>query len=249
MTDAPTINHKIKALELANQHTAEPADVVKRATAYHAFLSGAAAPAAGATAGATPPKTTAGATAGATPPKTPAAGAAGAAKPGAAGAANKPAANKPAAGAAKPGAAGAANKPAAGAAKTPAAGAAKAGAAKPGAGASAGAIPGDTKAPDGVHTYAEVVAKLREVSGEGGVNRDAAFKILDDNGGAKSVRELKPANYDAVVAAAEALLAGGGEAAGAADDDLLGDPPEQTAGGLAADMDPTAQAPRDDMGL
>ena len=66
---------------------------------------------------------------------------------------------------------------------------------------------------------------------------------------AKSVRELKPALYDAVFDAAVASLAGDGEPA-AADDDLLGgDPPEQTAGGLAADMDPTAQPARDDMGL
>lgn len=54
MTDAtPNPNLRIKALELANQHTAAPADVVTRANHYHAFLNPAAA--GGATAGAVNP--------------------------------------------------------------------------------------------------------------------------------------------------------------------------------------------------
>ena len=89
MADAPAPNThalKIKALELANQHGGPfaPDEVVKRATAYHGFLSGAtAAPKpAGAPAGAAPKP-------GAAAPKPTAAGP----KPG--GAAPKPAASSP----------------------------------------------------------------------------------------------------------------------------------------------------------
>lgn len=69
MTDAPNPTLKIKALELANQHTAAPADVVTRANHYHAFLNPAAA--GGATAGAVNPNPKNTAAVGATGAKAP----------------------------------------------------------------------------------------------------------------------------------------------------------------------------------
>jgi hypothetical protein len=93
------IDHKVKALELANQFTGEaPEKIVARATAYHAFLTGGAAAKPAAAAAATKPATTKPAT---TKPAATAPAAAGkpatvtapAGKP----ATTKPAATKPAA--------------------------------------------------------------------------------------------------------------------------------------------------------
>jgi hypothetical protein len=192
MSDAPTMNpHKVKALELAVQAGGESAAIVARATAFHLFLTGNAAsppPAAGA-------KT-------ATPPT----GAAGGGKP-----ADKPAAPKAAAGAKAP------DKPAAPKPAAPAAGAPKATAAKPGAGAaaSASAVPGDTKAPGGKNTYDDVVKALCDVRAKQG--KENAIAILKEDGGVGSVRDLKPALYDAVVEGCRNALEGEGEGGAAAD--------------------------------
>ena len=76
-------------------------------------------------------------------------------------------------------------------------------------------IAGDTKDPNGIHTYDNVVAALRRVmvSVKGdNKNNDAgrrqAYAILAGVGdGAKNVRELKTALYDAVVFACETAAA------------------------------------------
>lgn len=230
MTDATPLNpHKVKALELAVQAGGETNTIVARASAFHLYLTGnAAAPAAAAG------------------PKAPAAGAAGAAKP--ADAPKAPGASKPgAAGAKAPAAAAGPKTPAAGA-KAPAAAGAKPAAAKPDAAkppASAAPIPADTKAPGGTFTYGDVVGKLREVQHAPGLGKDRAFAILAAAGAkVTSVRDLKPANYDAVVTACSAALN-----PEAAEEDAFGDPPEQTAAGLGADEDPTQGPAADDFGV
>lgn len=243
--------HRAKALEIAAQHGGEkPPEVVARANAYHAFLTSTAAAKPAATAGAPGPKAPAAEAnkgANATPPAgkattKPGAAAGAAAKPGAAAAAAKPAAGKPAAAAT--------GKPAAG---KPAA-AAKAAAGQP----TGAAVPADTKAPGGKNTYADVVAALRNV--QQAKSKDDALAVLAKaGGGTKSVRDLKPANYDAVVAACATALDAPTETEtetdplddglGGGGDDGEGDPPEHTAGGLDAEMDPTAQPDRDEMGL
>lgn len=219
MTDTTAANpNKIKALELANQHTAEPAKVVERAQVYHAFLAGTAAPAAGATTGgATTTKATVGAGAGA---------GAGANKNAAGANNNKPDAAKAAA-----------DKKAAEKVIADKAAADKAAAAKPKADAAKGAptgaaVPPDTKAPGGKNTYADVVNALRKVKDKSS-KEDAVAILVEDGGGAKSVRDLKPALYDAVVEACNNVL----EADGA----------EAAAGGQVED--PTAQPERDELGL
>jgi hypothetical protein len=229
-------DQKVKALELAVQGGGTATEIVTRATAYEGFLSGTK-PAAGAAAAATtkapatpPPAgkaTTAKATA--TGAATGAAAANGAGKPNGA----TPPAGKP------NGAAPAATKPAAAKAATP------------GAGASAQAVPSDTKAPGGVNTYADVVNKLRDVMtkftdpASPNAGRVKALGILTEIGKAKSVRELKPALYDTVVTALDAALT---ESEAADAEDALGDPPEHTGGGLDVE-DPTAQEPRDELGM
>lgn len=221
-------DQKTKALELAIQGGGTAAEVVARATTYEGFLSGTK-PAAGAAATTKAP---------ATPPPAGKATTAKANATGAATGAGKPNGATPPAG--KPnGAAPAAAKPAAAKAATP------------GAGASAQAVPSDTKAPGGVNTYADVVNKLRDVMtkftdpASPNAGRVKALGILTETGKAKSVRELKPALYDTVVTALDAALTEG-EAADA--EDALGDPPEHTGGGLDVE-DPTAQEPRDELGM
>lgn len=205
MTEATLDLHKSKALELANAHPATPDEIVKRAVAYHAFLSGTTA-APKATAAPAAPK--AGAPGTSTTPKAPAAPKAGAAP-------KAPAAPK----------AGAAPKAPAAAPKADAK-----------AGASAQPVAADTKAPGGTYTYADVVAKLREVQGNAGLGRDKAFEILAaKGGGVKSVRDLKPTAYDAVVEGCDAAL-------------NEGDPPEHTGGGTEVE-DPTATPELDDLGM
>lgn len=209
-----------RALELANGTNGSPEEVVKRATAYHAFLTSTAAPANPAAAGggaktSTPPKD------GAPGTTTKAAGASAPGKADAKAADAKPAAGKPAAA-----------KPAAD--KKPAAAAAAAG--KPA--ANAQAVPADTKAPGGTYTYGDVVAKLREVQTKLGTpeGRTKAFAILASAGdGVQSVRDLKPAAYDAVVEGCDAAL-------------VESDPPEQTGGGTVIE-DPTATPELDDLGM
>jgi hypothetical protein len=223
MTD--TLNPaKVKALELAQQSAGTPDDVVKRAHAYLGFLSGstAAAPA-GAAAG----KPAATAPAGGKPAAAPAGG-----KPAAA--ATKPAEGKPTAAATKPAAEG---KPAA----APAGGKPAAAGKPAGAGATGAAVASDTKAPGGTYTYADVVAKLREVQNDPDLGRDKAFAIMAGaGGGVKSVRDLKPVNYDAVVTGCNNALNGEGDngGEGGVEVDALGGEIE----------DPTASAPRNDDG-
>jgi hypothetical protein len=179
---------KTKALELAVQTGGTPDEVVKRAASYHGFLNGEAT----ATAATTKPNKPA-ATGGqkettkdTTAQTQTAKGAATAGgKPNGAGAAT--AAGKP-------------NGASAGAAATGKPAGAAAG------NANASPIPADTKAPGGTHTYADVVATLTKVRDK--ATKEECFKILaEDGGGAKTVRDLKPALYDAVVEACNNVLA------------------------------------------
>jgi hypothetical protein len=210
MTDT-TPNHKLSALQLAIHVGGTPDEVVKRATVYHAYLSGAAQSAAGATPG---PKTTA--TTGATPgPK--------GATPGPKGATTAAPGPKAGATTAAPG-------PKAGA--TTAAPGPKAAAAKAGP-ANAQAVSGDTKAPGGKNTYQDVVNALCKVREK--ITKDEALKVLaEDGGGVKSVRDLKPALYDAVVEGCDNALSAEGGA--------------EASGGVEFD-DPTASPPTDELGL
>jgi nucleoid-associated protein YgaU len=137
------------------------------------------------------------------------------------------AAPKPAAGAAAPDAAAKAAaakaddvaKKAATAAAEKAA-AAKAAAAKTPAGPATG-----TKAPGGRYTVDQVRDKVREVATNASLGRDSAKDILDqDGGGVKSVKDLKPENYDKVYEACQVALQSEGSAPAAApapEDDLM----------------------------
>jgi hypothetical protein len=230
MSDAPAVDpHKRLALELANNQGGEPAKVVERANTYHAFLTGkTAAAAAAAPAAGTQKPTTA-------PKATPAAGTqtAASSKPGAATPKTGTAATAPKATAAPK----ATTAPKTGAAAN-----------------AAGAAPkGDTKDPKGNNTYDDVVAALqkvmRSVKGDND-KRDKGRKLAYDllaqhGGGVKGVRDLKPALYDAVVAACDAAVNPKAKPAAAPEpddlggapeaDDLGGDPVEETSGGLPAE--------------
>jgi hypothetical protein len=226
MAESPVIDaHKAKALELATVAGGQPDDVVKRANAYHAFLTGGAAPKPAA----------------AKPAAAPAAG-------------TKPAETKPAAAPKATPAAG--TKPAAPKAATPG----KPAAAAPKTGAAAGGEPaGDTKDPKGNNTFDDVKkalqAVMRSVKGDDDKHtkgRALAYELLAaKGGGVKGVRDLKPAFYDAVVAACEEAVKPKKAAAAAApaaqpsgdfeEDAPAGveadetDPPEETGGGLPAE--------------
>jgi len=194
MTDKPDIHQdpRLHALIIAHDggHPAEA--VLERATKYHGFL----------TTGATGKPATA-----------PAAG-----KPATPQTAGGKSATAPAAGG-KPATAPAANKPAAapGAPKAPAAKAAAPATAKtPAAGAPKAAPPSDTKDPNGHNTYGDVVKALQAVNAK--INKAVALDILLKNGnGATSVRDLKPALYDAVVDASNAAISDEAADAGAED--------------------------------
>lgn len=137
-----------------------------------------------------------GAGAGATKPATPPAGAADAAKVAAAAKAKAEAAAK-------------AKADAEAVAKAAAAAAAKA---KPAAGPVAG-----TKGPNGKFTVEQVREKIREVASNANLGRDSAKDILDqDGGGVKSIKDLKPENYDKVYEACQVALQSEGAAPGAA---------------------------------
>lgn len=230
MTENVPLHPKYAALDLANRHLGESAEkIVQRAHAYHEFLSDAAV------------KATAGGATTKTETKV-------ADKPVDTAAADKAAADKKAAAAAAAEKKGAAEKAAA-EKKVAAekAAAEKAAAAKTttktAAGATGAAVAADTKAPGGKNSYADVVAKLREVQNTEALGRDKAFEILaGKGGGVKSVRDLKPTAYDGVVAGCDAAIA-------ALSGDDLGDPPEHTAGGLNAEDDPTAQPEVDELGM
>lgn len=207
-------NPKVKALELAQLGGGTAAEVVARANVYNAFLSGTAAPA-------NPANPKAGAATGTAANKGANATPAGAPKA----AAGAP---KAAAAAANPKAAAAAGAPKANGATAPKAnGAAKAGA------ANAQAVPGDTKAPGGANTYNDVVAALCRVREK--INKDEALSILStDGGGVKSVRDLKPALYDAVVEGCNAALSDEGAPEGSAEFDTGTDQPASDELGLPA---------------
>jgi len=193
MSESPDL-HRTKALELAIQGGGTHAEVVTRANAYHAFLTGEAtgkpAAAAAQTTAANPKPAAA---------DKPAAATSG--KPAAAPKATPAPGTKPAA-APKPNAA--SPKPAAAAAAPKAAAAAAPGAAPK----------GDTKDPKGNNTYDDVVAALqkvmRSVPGDNQKHdkgRTLAYEILAaKGGGVKGARDLKPALYDAVVAGCEAAV-------------------------------------------
>ena len=193
----PLDPHRAKALELANHHVGEaPNQIVDRAHAYHAFLTGKA----------TGKPATAGTTQTAAAAAQPAAAATG-----------KPATvptTKPAAATAtttKPAAAKATPAPGTKLAATtkPAAAAPKPAATKPAATATAPVAgqnpPDDTKDPNGKNTFKNVCNALAAVKSAQGV--EAAKAIMKKaGGGAGWVRDVKPTLYDAVVGACEQAL-------------------------------------------
>ena len=206
MSETVSDPHRLTALELANHHVGEaPNQIVDRAHAYHAFLTGKA-PGKPATAGTTqtaaaaaqPAAAATGKPATATPTK-PAAATATPTKPAAAKATPAPG-TKPAA----------TTKPAAAAPK-PAAAAPKPAATKPAATAAATAPvagqnpPDDTKDPNGKNTFKNVCNALAAVKSAQGV--EAAKAVMKKaGGGAGWVRDVKPTLYDAVVGACEQAL-------------------------------------------
>jgi len=108
---------------------------------------------------------------------------------------------------------------AAAAAAAAAASAAAAAAKKPAAGPATG-----TKGPGGKFTVEQVRDKIREVATNANLGRQSATDILDqDGGGVKTVKDLKPENYDKVYEACQvALQSEGSASAGAApEDDLM----------------------------
>lgn len=226
---------KAKALELANQHGGTHDEIVKKAGAFHTFLTGAAAKVTTGANGAAAPKP------GATTAPKPSTATPTAAKPGAATTTAKPGTAKPGAAttAAKPGAATAAKpgaaaaKPAAKPATTPAAGAAKSGAPIP---------------------MTEVTAALHKVMNayaDHDVGKKAAVAVLKEVGKAGSVKDVKPDLYKTVIDACEVAAKKATAAPAAAptdatefdaappisDDDTAvdTDPPEHTGGGVDAE--------------
>jgi colicin import membrane protein len=93
-------------------------------------------------------------------------------------------------------------------------------AAKPAAGPASG-----TKAPGGKYTVDQVREKIREVATNPALGKSSASDILDQDGaGVKSVKDLKPENYDKVYEACQVALQSEGSAAAAApapEDDLM----------------------------
>jgi hypothetical protein len=145
---------------------------------------------------------------------------------------NKAAADKTAAAAKAAADKAAADKAAADkAAADKAAAAAKAAKPTPNAGSTAGTKttppgpPAGTKAPGGKYTVEQVREKVREVAANPNLGKTTAIDILDqDGGGVKSVRDLKPENYDKVYeACAVAIQTEGGktQASAAPEDDLM----------------------------
>ena len=196
MSETVSDPHRLTALELANHHVGEaPNQIVDRAHAYHAFLTGKA----------TGKPATAGTTQTAAAAAQPAAAATG--KPATA-TTTKPAAatatpTKPAAAKATPAPG---TKPAT--PTKPAAAAPKPAATKPAATATAPVAgqnpPDDTKDPNGKNTFKNVSDALRAVKNAQGV--EAAKAIMKKFGGAGWLRDVKPPLYDAVVGACEQVL-------------------------------------------
>ncbi len=82
-----------------------------------------------------------------------------------------------------------------------------------------------TKAPGGKYTVDQVREKIREVATNPALGKSSASDILDQDGaGVKSVKDLKPENYDKVYEACQVALQSEGSAAAAApapEDDLM----------------------------
>jgi hypothetical protein len=228
-------NLKLQALILANAHPADPAKIVERANVYHGFLSGAAKAAATQSA-ATPAAATT--TVVKADPKTTATKAEPKADPKAAKAAADAKA-KAAAEAKAKAAAAAAAKPA----TTPSGGPAS----------DDGLVMEDvSKALQGLLAKGidpKADQKSAPVVAIRNANKVVAYKILEEIGKAKAVRDIKPSLYKAVIDACKAALAApAAEAAPAeaatddfgtpisADDNAVDtDPPEQVEGGAGAD--------------
>lgn len=87
----------------------------------------------------------------------------------------------------------------------------------------AGATVSGTKAPNGKYTVDQVRDKIKEVASNPNLGKASAVDILDqDGGGVKSVRDLKPENYDKVYEACQVALQSEGQTATPAiDDDLM----------------------------
>jgi hypothetical protein len=87
----------------------------------------------------------------------------------------------------------------------------------------AGAPAGTTKAPGGKRSLDDVRAMIRKVATTEGLGKPDAVNILDEEGGVKSVAELKPEHYDSVYEACEVAIANAGKAPAATDetDDLM----------------------------
>ena len=196
MSETVSDPHRLTDLELANHHVGEaPNQIVDRAHAYHAFLTGKAT-GKPATAGTTQ-------TAAAAAAAQPAAAATG--KPATAPTTKPATATKPAAAKATPAPG---TKPAATTTTKPAAAAPKPAATKPAATATAPVAgqnpPDDTKDPNGKNTFKNVSDALRAVKNAQGV--EAAKAIMKKFGGAGWLRDVKPPLYDAVVGACEQVL-------------------------------------------
>lgn len=192
------VRERALAIAAGTAPTEKSSDVIARAIAYHAFLSGGGAVAASKAATTANPSGATKATETKPDPKT-------------AASSNKAAASK------------AESKPDAKPAAKPAA--------APKGGANAQAVAGDTKAPGGKNTYQDVVNALCKVRDKNSKN-DAVKILAEDGGGAKSVRDLKPALYDAVVEGCENVLSEEGVETGAADP---GDEFDDGTGGNSSD--------------
>ena len=106
--------------------------------------------------------------------------------------------------------------------KARAAAAATAAAAKAAAAPKGTAPVAGTKAPGGKFTVDQVRDKIREVATNPGLGRQSASDILDqDGGGVKSVKDLKPENYDKVYEACQVALQSEGSAPAEPEDDLM----------------------------
>lgn len=81
----------------------------------------------------------------------------------------------------------------------------------------ASAPAGTTKAPGGKRTLDNVRDIIRKVATTEGLGKPEAINILEENGGVKSVAELKPENFDAVYEACEVAVTNAGKPV-AADD-------------------------------
>lgn len=85
--------------------------------------------------------------------------------------------------------------------------------------AAKGAPAGTTKAPGGKRSLDDVRNAIRAVATTEGLGKPDAINILEEEGGVKTVAELKPENYDSVYEACQVAIAGAGKNPPAGDDD------------------------------